>query len=167
MKKILLTFVLLISSISFALAESTLIQLKKCLRYGTDVILVYNISNPNDFDIKVELDKDNFHVFDTEGRHYQTAIVTYGSSEKQLIERGCYVLNGELTALPLGKNEMPYGGLVVPASTNIQMRVAVKNIPRSVKEFGIIQLRKTKGEYPFCLNYTAKSGDNVSITDMK
>lgn len=44
MKKILLTFVLLISSISFALAESTLIQLKKCLRYGTDVILVYKVT---------------------------------------------------------------------------------------------------------------------------
>lgn len=176
MKKIISLLIILFSTISLAHASGLNISLKQCLRYGTNVVLVFNVSNQTGSDqniimhnTRVQNDEgDNgwsnagIYVFDPDGNYHYPSEITYGTVKEQHINTIF-----DLPVVPLGSNTY-YNALNVPDGVNLQIRVAVMNIPTSVQSFQTIQIRgKVVDGKVFCLNYSAANGNNLSITTMQ
>lgn len=166
MKKIILLFTLLFTTISQAWAGDVVYSLSKCLRYGTNVVLVFNVDNQQGRDIQIKL-FGNFnnalmgiYVFDAEGNRYATSDFTYGTvTERALSYEDSY------QKAPLGKEDY-YNYLEIPDGVKLQVRVGVRNVPPSLKAFQVVQLRGYN-QTPFCFNFTAADGDDLNIETVR
>lgn len=146
-KKILLSLMALVIGICPSFADTNY-KLVKCERYGTDVVIIYNIVNTNSFDVTAlkrpnimySISGNGIVVLDAEGNQYKTSDFTYGQLREKDYDGSIFVGGSKNASVPVGKNEIGSEGITIPGEMQLSMRVVVRNVPRDLDRFSFIEL---------------------------
>lgn len=180
MKKIiLLSLLTLVVGICQSFAD-TYFKLVKCERYGTDVVIIYNIENANSFDITAlkrpnilySIAGNGIVVLDADGNQYKTSDFTYGQLREKDFDGDIFVGGSKNASVPVGKSEISSDGINIPGEMQLSMRVVVRNVPRDLDRFSFIELYGTNAwgsqEGGFSLVYNQENdGDKLKIETVK
>lgn len=180
MKKIiLLSLLTLVVGICQSFAD-TYFKLVKCERYGTDVVIIYNIENANSFDITAlkrpnilySIAGNGIVVLDADGNQYKTSDFTYGQLMEKDFDGDIFVGGSKNASVPVGKSEISSDGINIPGEMQLSMRVVVRNVPRDLDRFSFIELYGTNAwgsqEGGFSLVYNQENdGDKLKIETVK
>lgn len=180
MKKIiLLSLLTLVVGICQSFAD-TYFKLVKCERYGTDVVIIYNIENANSFDITAlkrpnilySVAGNGIVVLDADGNQYKTSDFTYGQLREKDFDGDIFVGGSKNASVPVGKSEISSDGINIPGEMQLSMRVVVRNVPRDLDRFSFIELYGTTSwgsqEGGFSLVYNQENdGDKLKIETVK
>lgn len=141
---------LLAISICSAFADMTF-RIVKCQRYGTDVLITFNVENTNSWDVTV-MKYPGFAgssvgggivVLDAEGNQYKTADFTYGQTREYSFDGSVDIAGGSSCTVPIGREEISSSGFTVPSEMNINIKVVARNVPRKLEKFSLIEIYGT------------------------
>lgn len=178
-KKILLSLLTLLVGICQSFADTNY-KLVKCERYGTDVVIIYNIVNTNSSDVTAfkrpnilySIAGKGIVVLDTDGNQYKTSDFTCGQLRETDFDGDIFVGGSKNASVPVGNNEISTDGITIPGEMQLSMRVVVRNVPRDLDRFSFIELYGTTSwgtqEGGFSLVYNQEEdGDKLKIETVK
>lgn len=178
-KKILLSLLTLVIGFYQSFADTNY-KLVKCERYGTDVVIIYNIENTNSFDVTAlkrpnllySIAGNGIVVLDADGNQYKTSDFTYGQLRERDFDGDIYIGGSKNASVPVGKSEISSDGITIPGEMQLSMRVVVRNVPRDLDRFSFIELYGTTSwgsqEGSFSLVYNQEEdGDKLKIETVK
>lgn len=178
-KKILLSLLTLVIGFYQSFADTNY-KLVKCERYGTDVVIIYNIENTNSFDVTAlkrpnllySIAGNGIVVLDADGNQYKTSDFTYGQLRETDFDGDIFVGGSKSASVPVGKSEISSDGITIPAEMRLSMRVVVRNVPKDLDRFSFIELYGTTSwgsqEGSFSLVYNQEEdGDKLKIETVK
>lgn len=178
-KKILLSLLTLVIGFYQSFADTNY-KLVKCERYGTDVVIIYNIENTNSFDVTAlkrpnllySIAGNGIVVLDADGNQYKTSDFTYGQLRETDFDGDIFVGGSKSASVPVGKSEISSDGITIPGEMRLSMRVVVRNVPRDLDRFSFIELYGTTSwgsqEGSFSLVYNQEEdGDKLKIETVK
>lgn len=178
-KKILLSLLTLVIGFYQSFADTNY-KLVKCERYGTDVVIIYNIENTNSFDVTAlkrpnllySIAGNGIVVLDADGNQYKTSDFTYGQLRETDFDGDIFVGGSKSASVPVGKSEISSDGITIPGEMRLSMRVVVRNVPRDLDRFSSIELYGTTSwgsqEGSFSLVYNQEEdGDKLKIETVK
>lgn len=178
-KKILLSLLTLVIGFYQSFADTNY-KLVKCERYGTDVVIIYNIENTNSFDVTAlkrpnllySIAGNGIVVLDADGNQYKTSDFTYGQLRETDFDGDIFVGGSKSASVPVGKSEISSDGITIPGEMRLSMRVVVRNVPRDLDRFSFIELYGTTSwgsqEGSFSLVYNQEEdGNKLKIETVK
>lgn len=178
-KKILLSLLTLVIGFYQSFADINY-KLVKCERYGTDVVIIYNIVNTDSFDatalkrpnLLYSIAGNGIVVLDADGNQYKTSDFTCGQLREKDFDGDIFIGGGKNASVPVGKSEISSDGITIPGEMNLSMRVVVRNVPRDLDRFSFIELYGTiswgSQEGSFSLVYNQEEdGDKLKIETVK